>query len=236
MERGAWLRGLGWAQYEQAFRDNDVDARGPAGADRRQTSIGLGVTSIGHRRRAARAIAALRKRRRPTPVIPRRRRQRNPPRRRRGEPVPAPQGRAAAAHGDVRRPRRLDRAVRAARSRGHARGDPRLPGRVRARSSPLRRPRRQVHGRRRARLFRLAAGARGRRRAGGARRPRRSSRRSAGCAAPASRSQARDRHRDRAGRGRRPDRRGRRRRSEAVVGETPNLAARLQALAEPGRS
>ena len=35
------------------------------------------------------------------------------------------------------------------------------------------------------------------------------------------------------GRGRRPDRRGRGA-EEAVVGETPNLAARLQALAEPG--
>ena len=26
MDVGAWLRGLGLGQYEQAFRDNDVDA------------------------------------------------------------------------------------------------------------------------------------------------------------------------------------------------------------------
>jgi hypothetical protein len=26
MEIGAWLRGLGLGQYEQAFRENDIDA------------------------------------------------------------------------------------------------------------------------------------------------------------------------------------------------------------------
>ena len=42
------------------------------------------------------------------------------------------------------------------------------------------------------------------------------------------------RDRDRPGRGRRPNRRGRGR-QQVVVGETPNLAARLQAIAEPGQ-
>ena len=34
MDVGAWLRGLGLGQYEPAFRENDVDARVPAGPDR----------------------------------------------------------------------------------------------------------------------------------------------------------------------------------------------------------
>ena len=56
---GAWLRGLGLEQYEQAFRDNDVDAEvlPELTAD---DLIGLGVTSIGHRRKLLAAIAALR--------------------------------------------------------------------------------------------------------------------------------------------------------------------------------
>ena len=86
----------------------------------------------------------------------------------------------------------------------------RLPGRGRGRGRPLRGPRRQVHGRRRARLLRLAQGARGRGRAGGPGRARRSPRRSAGCATPARRAaRGAGRDRDRPRRGRRPRRRGR---------------------------
>jgi class 3 adenylate cyclase/tetratricopeptide (TPR) repeat protein len=56
---GAWLRGLGLGQYEQAFRDNDI------GADLlvRLTAEDLkeiGVVSVGHRRRLLDAVAALR--------------------------------------------------------------------------------------------------------------------------------------------------------------------------------
>ena len=47
------------------------------------------------------------------------------------------------------------------------------------------------------------------------------------------RSACASRHRHRAGRGRRSDRRGRSAQERGVVGETPNLAARLQALATP---
>jgi SAM (Sterile alpha motif) domain-containing protein len=50
MDIAAWLHRLGLEQYEQAFRDNDVDAevlQELTGED----LIGLGVTSIGHRRR-----------------------------------------------------------------------------------------------------------------------------------------------------------------------------------------
>ena len=101
------------------------------------------------------------------------------------------------------------------------------------RSLMLQRVRRQVHGRRRARLFRLSAGARARRRARGARR-----------ACPG-RGGAEARHRRRCPLQVRVgiatglvvvgDLIGAATAQEqAVVGETPNLAARLQALAEPG--
>ena len=124
--------------------------------------------------------------------------------------------------------------VGAARSGGHARGHPRLSGRCAGVVARFERPRRQVHGRRRARLLRLAAGARGRRRAGGAGRARRWSRRSAGCdAAHGAPLAARVGIAtglvvvgELIGEGAAQE--------QAVVGETPNLAARLQALAEPG--
>src|SRR5690349_21103864 len=56
---GAWLRGLGLGQYEQAFSDNDVDADLLArltAEDLRE----IGVASVGHRRRLLDAVAALR--------------------------------------------------------------------------------------------------------------------------------------------------------------------------------
>ena len=49
VEVGDWLRGLGLGQYEQAFRDNDIDARvlpGLTADDFRE----IGVVSVGHRR------------------------------------------------------------------------------------------------------------------------------------------------------------------------------------------
>jgi class 3 adenylate cyclase len=58
MQIETWLRGLGLEQYEPAFRDNDVDAEvllRLTADDLRE----LGVTSIGHRRRLLDAIAAL---------------------------------------------------------------------------------------------------------------------------------------------------------------------------------
>src|SRR5712671_1100844 len=58
MEIAAWLHRLGLEQYEQAFRDNDIDGE----VLRELTAedlIGLGVTSIGHRRKLLAAIAAL---------------------------------------------------------------------------------------------------------------------------------------------------------------------------------
>ena len=59
MDIDAWLRGLGLERYEVVFRDHDVDANvlPELTAD---DLIGLGVSSIGHRRKLLAAIAALR--------------------------------------------------------------------------------------------------------------------------------------------------------------------------------
>jgi class 3 adenylate cyclase/predicted ATPase len=58
MDVVAWLRGLGLEQYAPAFRDNDVDAEvlPELTAD---DLIGIGVASIGHRRKLLAAIASL---------------------------------------------------------------------------------------------------------------------------------------------------------------------------------
>ena len=59
MDVEAWLRGLGLEQYAPAFRDNDVDGEvlPELTAD---DLISIGVTSVGHRRKLLAAIAALR--------------------------------------------------------------------------------------------------------------------------------------------------------------------------------
>jgi class 3 adenylate cyclase len=56
MDVAAWLKGLGFERYVPAFCDNDVDAEvlPKLTAD---DLIGLGVTSIGHRRKLLDAIA-----------------------------------------------------------------------------------------------------------------------------------------------------------------------------------
>ncbi len=58
MDVAAWLRELGLEQYEPAFRDNDVDAEvlPELTAD---DLIGIGVISVGHRRKLLAAIASL---------------------------------------------------------------------------------------------------------------------------------------------------------------------------------
>lgn len=58
MDVGEWLRGLGLGRYEQAFRDNDIDASllpTLITDDLRE----LGVISLGHRKRLLAAAAAL---------------------------------------------------------------------------------------------------------------------------------------------------------------------------------
>lgn len=56
---GTWLRSLQLSDYEQAFRDNDIGADILAELTA-EDLIGLGVTSIGHRRKLLAAIADLR--------------------------------------------------------------------------------------------------------------------------------------------------------------------------------
>ena len=50
MDIAAWLRSLGLQQYEQAFRENDIDASVLPKLTA-EDFVGLGVTSIGHRRK-----------------------------------------------------------------------------------------------------------------------------------------------------------------------------------------
>lgn len=59
MDAAAWLRSLGLGQYEQAFRENDIDAEVLMDLTA-EDLIGLGVASIGHRRKLLAAIAAMR--------------------------------------------------------------------------------------------------------------------------------------------------------------------------------
>ncbi len=58
MDVGEWLHGLGLQQYEQAFRDNEIDARLLPRLTAEDLKD-LGVTLVGHRRRLLDAIAAL---------------------------------------------------------------------------------------------------------------------------------------------------------------------------------
>src|SRR5215212_8582471 len=55
---GAWLRGLNLGQYEQAFCDNDVDADVLPELTA-EDLVALGVASVGHRRKLLTAIDAL---------------------------------------------------------------------------------------------------------------------------------------------------------------------------------
>ena len=58
MDIGAWLRKLGLEQYEPTFRDNDIEAEMLPQLTPDDLSA-LGVTSVGHRRKLLNAIAAL---------------------------------------------------------------------------------------------------------------------------------------------------------------------------------
>src|SRR5215472_19307903 len=58
MEIAAWLRGLGLEQYAPAFRDNDVDSEVLPHLTV-DDLISIGVTSVGHRRKLLAAIASL---------------------------------------------------------------------------------------------------------------------------------------------------------------------------------
>lgn len=59
MDIGDWLRGLGLAQYEPAFRDNAIDGTVLPNLTAEDLKE-IGVAAVGHRRRLLGAIAALR--------------------------------------------------------------------------------------------------------------------------------------------------------------------------------
>ncbi|HKM73172.1 MAG TPA: SAM domain-containing protein [Pseudomonadota bacterium] len=59
MDVAEWLRGLGLEQYAPAFAANDIDA-GVLPELMADDLVGLGVTSIGHRRKLLAAITVLR--------------------------------------------------------------------------------------------------------------------------------------------------------------------------------
>ena len=58
MDVAGWLRDLGLGQYEAAFRENDIDAEILADLTS-EDLVGLGIGSIGHRRKLLGAIASL---------------------------------------------------------------------------------------------------------------------------------------------------------------------------------
>jgi hypothetical protein len=65
MDIAWWLRGRGLGQYEPAFRDNDIDGAVLPSLTTEDLK-GLGIASVGHRRRLLEAIAAPREGDEPT--------------------------------------------------------------------------------------------------------------------------------------------------------------------------
>jgi SAM domain (Sterile alpha motif) len=61
MDVARWLRGLRLEQYEQVFRDNDIDSAVLPSLTAEDLKE-LGIASVGHRRRVLEAITALRER------------------------------------------------------------------------------------------------------------------------------------------------------------------------------
>ena len=155
MDVGVWLRGLDLAQYEAAFRENEIDDAVLLKLTVKDLKD-IGVAAVGHRRKIMSAIEKL-----------------NPPFAARGEAKTKSSTQiavAAVAPPDAAERRQLtvmfcDLVGSTAMS---ARLDPEDMREVIAAyqqcvcrdGAPLRRFRRQVYGRRRARLFRLSAGPR----------------------------------------------------------------------------
>ena len=153
MDIGEWLRGLGLQQYVTAFRENDVEAE----VLPRLTAEDLkdiGVSSVGHRRKLLEAIAELRDRSSPTSAE--------------GVNETAQVTELASAAvsptGAERRQLTVMFVDLVGSTALSARLDPEeMRDVIRAYQdacageiAPLRGPRRQIHGRRRAGLFRLA--------------------------------------------------------------------------------
>jgi hypothetical protein len=148
MDIGAWLRGLGLEWYEPAFRENEIDAEVLAElTEAHLERLGL---PLGPRLKLLKAIAALRDDALPTPAA-------EPPAAATAPPSEAERRQltvmfcdlvgstALSARLDPEDLRTCDRRLPSGRRRGHR---------------ACRRLCREVHGRRRPRLFRLSAGRR----------------------------------------------------------------------------
>ena len=217
MDISAWLRELGLERYDQAFQKGEIDpALLPELTDADLKELGI---PLGPRKRLLKAISALATGTEP-PSAQEARRTEAERRQLTVMFVDLVGSTALSARLDPEEMREVIRAYQNA-----------VAGEIAA----LRGARRQVHGRRRARLLRLAAGARGRGRAGGPGRPGDRGR------GPDARTPAGEALAarigiatglvvvgDLIGEGAA--------REEAVVGETPNLAARLQALGRARRA
>jgi hypothetical protein len=145
MDVATWLRGLGLEQYAPVFRDNDIDAAvlPELTVD---DLIGLGVSSIGHRRMLLSAIAALQQASASDDAPP-------------PSPVPTEPADIATAERRLLTIMFCDRAFDSARSRGFAGRYRYISPRCQRRSEPVPGLYGQVYGRRHPRLFRLPAGA-----------------------------------------------------------------------------
>ena len=219
----AWLASLGLERYAATFAENAIDHSllPTLTADDLKE---LGVTALGHRKTLLAAIAALAEAPASSPSAP-------------TSPTATPPSSAAERRqltvmfvdlvGSTALSAQLDPEEMGAVLRGYQNA---VAGEIAA----VRGPCREVHGRRRARLFRLAGGARGRGGAGGsgrARHPR--GRRAAGrlamrrLACRIGLATGLVVVGELIGEGAAQE--------QTVVGETPNLAARLQALANPGQ-
>ena len=146
-----WLKTLGLEQYAQRFAENDINFAILSDLTDQDLKE-LGVSSLGHRRQLLRAIAELNGVEKGAPKLAP------------ATAVPVtPQPHDAAERRQVTvmfsRSRRLDGAFRPHGPGGPARGHFHLSEVRRRDRAPFRRLRRQIHGRRRADLFRLSAGA-----------------------------------------------------------------------------
>jgi hypothetical protein len=163
-----WLRELGLAQHAQAFADNDIDHDVLAELTAEDLT-GLGVTSIGHRRKLLAAIKALRESQETNELSP---------------AVSPPEGAAASSEvadvpGAERRLLTIMFCDLVGSTELSTRLDPEDMRDIsqvsclrRRRGAPVRRLCRQIHGRRHSRLFRLSSRPRRGCRASGARRSR----------------------------------------------------------------
>ena len=145
MDLGGWLRSLGLDQYEATFRANEIDADVlPELTEIDLEKLGV---PLGHRKRLLKAIAGLTAAEKLTPT--------SASTSLRAETDAAERRQVTVMFS---RPGRLDGTLRPHGPGGLARGHFGLSEMRRRDRAPFRRVRGEIHGRRRAGVFRLSAG------------------------------------------------------------------------------